>query len=524
MSRARTIPSLLLLLGLLLGTGELRAEVRRYAVIVGNNAGDASDVHLQFAEADAAEMSDLLQSYGGIAAHDVRLLVGQDADTVRRELILLNDELRRTASDPTVDTLLFVFYSGHADAQALHLGGSRLDLEELRRLVSGSAARMRVLVLDACQSGALTGVKGSQPAPPFAIDLDDRLSGEGVAFITSSTAGELSQESSDLGASFFAHYFMVGLRGVADTSGDGKVTLLEAYGYAAQRTLRATSRTMVGPQHPTYEYDIRGRADVTLTDLTRDRGRQAMLVFETPGEYLVFRADDGPLVAEVATSRPNRRLAVSPGRYLVRLRSPAELRDVELFADAGREVPIRVAGMEAVAYQKLLPKGGFSRGRRHGPTATVHYRGETLNSLGGMVMGGVSYPLVFGRFWLQPRLLIGGSSFRGGDLSLRQLELDGELLLSYGLDLRHVVLLFGGGVGGMYLRQDASESSGLGGRSSAGFLMSAHISGVVPIDAGFFMSVDAEALAVVMRRFAGAGESVGVEPTFRVGFGLGYSL
>lgn len=309
MGHRRTILTAVLLLSVLLGAGNLKAEVRRYAVIIGNNVGDAADPHLSFAEQDAREMREILRSFGGVADRDVRLLVGEDADTIRHELIVLNDELRRLATDPTLDTLLFVFYSGHADAQALHLGGTRLNLEEVRRLVSGSPARMRVLVLDACQSGALTGVKGSSPAPPFAIDIDDRLAGEGVAFITSSTAGELSQESGDLGASFFAHYFMVGLRGVADTSGDSKVTLLEAYAYAAQRTLRATSRTLVGPQHPTYEYDIRGRADVTLTDLTTDRDRRAMLVFEHPGEYLVFRADDGPLVAEVTTSRPDRRLA-----------------------------------------------------------------------------------------------------------------------------------------------------------------------------------------------------------------------
>lgn len=524
MRRRSPIPLLLLLLAGVLLARPADGAVRRFALLIGNDRGDAGEEPLRYAEEDARRMGTLLQRFGGVAESDVLLLEGEDADTVRRRLILLNEQLRRLSSDPTVETLLFVFYSGHADAESLHLSGTRLDMAELKGLVTGSPARMRVLVLDACQSGGLTGVKGARPAPPFALDMDDRLEGEGVAFITSSTAGELSQESTDLQGSFFAHYFMVGLQGVADTNGDGRVTLLEGYQYAAHRTLRATSLTAVGPQHPTYEYDIRGKADVTITDLNQDTAQRGTLVFEQPGEYLVFRAAaDGPLVGEVLTTQPEQRMVVPPGRYLVRLRAPSELRDRTVFVDAGESVVIEPAGMEAVAYQRLLAKGSFTRGTRHGPVAALHYRGETLDALGGMLMGGIGYPVLFGQIWLQPRVLLGGSTFRAGDLSLKQFELDAELLLSYGFDLRYAVLLVGGGAGAMYLRQESSDEE-LGSRSTTGALFSAHVDAVVPIQAGFYVRLGVEGLGVVVEREGETSRDWVFQPTFRVGLGLGYTM
>ena len=169
---------------------------------------------------------------------------------------------------------MIVYYSGHADADALHLDGTHLPLGELRDLVTGSAASARVLVLDACRSGTITRVKGGTPAPAFDIDLGIPVGAEGVAILSSSAAGESSQESDALGASFFTHALVSALLGAGDTNHDGSVTLGEAFAYAKERTLAATSRTIVGPQHPTFRLDSsaaartscsRGRAASTAT-------------------------------------------------------------------------------------------------------------------------------------------------------------------------------------------------------------------------------------------------------------------
>jgi hypothetical protein len=89
------------------------AQVERYAVVVGNDVGEAPDVPLRYAEMDAARVVSVLQEVGGVRPENTVLLQGKDADTVRRALIAVNERVR-TASRPTV---LLVYYSGHADAE-----------------------------------------------------------------------------------------------------------------------------------------------------------------------------------------------------------------------------------------------------------------------------------------------------------------------------------------------------------------------------------------------------------------------
>lgn len=54
--------------------------------------------------------------------------------------------LRSARTRPDTQIVLFVYYSGHADAEDLHLGESRLAVAEIAQLVRGSAADFRLLV------------------------------------------------------------------------------------------------------------------------------------------------------------------------------------------------------------------------------------------------------------------------------------------------------------------------------------------------------------------------------------------
>jgi hypothetical protein len=103
------------------------AEVQRFAVLIGNNEGAAGEVALRYAEDDAGKMRDVLRELGGFRPERLLVLAGEDADTVRRALLEVNDEIRGAGGQ----AVLVVYYSGHADAAALHLGRSRLLLEEL---------------------------------------------------------------------------------------------------------------------------------------------------------------------------------------------------------------------------------------------------------------------------------------------------------------------------------------------------------------------------------------------------------
>ena len=106
-----------------------------------------------------------------------------------------------------------------------------------------------------------------------------------------------------------------GLRGAADASGDGMVTLGEAYQYAFGRTVSATSDTLVGPQHPVYDYRLTGRGELVLTRLHGAAG-----VLETPAGFdrlLLVDRQRQEVVAELG-GEGARRLATRPGTYEVR--------------------------------------------------------------------------------------------------------------------------------------------------------------------------------------------------------------
>jgi hypothetical protein len=284
---------------------------------------------------------------------------------------------------------LFVFYSGHGDAESLHLKGTRLETRELRELVDGSGATVRILVVDACHSGGFTRRKGGHAGPAFAIDLVDHIQSTGLAILSSSTDGEDSQESERLRASFFTHYLASALRGAADDDNDGRITLSEAFSYASQRTIAATAQTAAGPQHPTYRYDLTGREDPVLTFTMAQQG-VGSLRFPSDGNYVIQRRDrDGPMVAEVTVQHMARVVAVSPGEYFVTRRAPDHLMQGKFTVASGAAIVVDPAVMETTAYARVIRKGGT----------------ELRTSLGAFVTGGVWGGL--GSFGLGPQVAAG---------------------------------------------------------------------------------------------------------------------
>lgn len=289
---------------------------RRFALIVGDSQGGAGTRPLRYAERDAKRIHAILTRLGGVREEDARLLTGVDADALRLAFAELSDKAR--AAKAAGDTTLFIlYYSGHARDGDLRLGDSRLPLEELRASLRDAPADVRIGLLDSCQSGAITRSKGARLAPAF--DVAHGTSPHGLVLIASSSADEESQESDEINASFFTHYLASGLLGDADASGDGKVTLAEAYTYAYARTVGGTAETRAGSQHPVYLYDLGGAGDVVLTELSPARGG---LVFPSGDEGVYVVLDPSrKAIAEVAKGPGGaRRLSLAPGRYTVKKR------------------------------------------------------------------------------------------------------------------------------------------------------------------------------------------------------------
>lgn len=239
-------------------------SIYRFALIVAANDGGRDRAQLRYAETDATAFSDVLKSIGNVREKDALRLNQPTPQVLRNTFSELVPKLQAAQSDARRLELI-VYYSGHSDSEGLLLGEDKFTYQELKAELSKVPADVRIAVLDACSSGAMTRQKGGVLRPPFTVDESNRV--HGYAVLTSSSENEAAQESDRIKASFFTHYLISGMRGGGDLNGDGRVTLNEAYNFAFHETLSRTQDTLGGPQHPAYDIQLVGSGDVVMTDL-----------------------------------------------------------------------------------------------------------------------------------------------------------------------------------------------------------------------------------------------------------------
>jgi hypothetical protein len=327
-----------------------------YAILVGNNAGGPGQAPLRFAETDARRLADVLREIGHYDIGDVHLLYHPDAASILASLDEVAAKVRADAAKGEQAEVVF-YYSGHARANAINLGGEELPLSTLRERLTALPSALTIVVLDACQSGSFSRVKGAEPAADFTYNSVSRLTQKGLAVMASSTSQELSQESDELKASYFTHHLVTALRGAGDADGDGKVSLDEAYRYAYRRTLASTARTQVGGQHVTLETEMAGQGEVPVT-----YPREAKAQLELPGaldaRVLVQHRTSGAVVAEVqkAAGAPIR-LAFIAGSYDAVVGQKSGIVQCQFALEDDRVTPLDTSTCTAVVPDRTSSKG-----------------------------------------------------------------------------------------------------------------------------------------------------------------------
>ncbi|MET0405489.1 MAG: caspase family protein [Cystobacter sp.] len=348
---------LLLLLALLGSLGVEAApapSVRRLALLVGVNDGGAGRSRLRYAATDAQSFSQVLGELGGVAASDRLLLLETGRAGLLEGFSRLGRLVESSRSSGASRVEVLLYYSGHSDEEGLLLQGERLTYGELRRALEALHADVRIAVLDSCASGAFARRKGGSPRPAFLVDTGSRVSGQ--AILTSSGEDEASQESDRLGGSFFTHHLVSGLRGAADITGDGRVTLNEAYQFAFHETLSRTERTRYGAQHPAYNIELAGTGDVVMTDL---RSTSAALVLTDSLKGRLFVRDAaGRLVLELLKheGRPTE-LGLAPGRYQVRRELDGALSEASFVLTEGRRTTLATESFTAIQGELTVSRG-----------------------------------------------------------------------------------------------------------------------------------------------------------------------
>ncbi len=361
------------------------STVRRVAVVVGANQAAPGRSPLRFAYKDAESVAEALVRVGGFAARDVIVLRDPSAAALREAIARAETSIREAAAE---ESMMLFYYSGHADQQTLFPNGEATSLATLKADLDRVPATVCIGVLDACRGGGWTRAKGLTTTAAFEVPLPEQLSSEGSVFLASSSGLENAHEAEALQASFFTHHWVAGLLGAADRSGDGLVTLGEAYDYAKELTIRDSARHATDPQHPSFDVSLRGRQDLVVAQVSSSPSLVHVVQEEGPLE--VIHLGTGLVVLEMPQGKRTLKLALAPGKYLVRRRVGDTVFAREVVIAAESSTQVREADLELVGSAKLALKGDDFVPRVTATTVRGHI--VELRAAAGIASASSPYP------------------------------------------------------------------------------------------------------------------------------------
>ncbi|HVE85416.1 MAG TPA: caspase family protein [Myxococcales bacterium] len=403
------------------------ADSVRVLLAIGSNVGDPSDQALRYAEADAERMRSLLVDIGGVSADRAYLVVGQPAEIVRERLSEVAGRVAELAAAGQ-EVVLIVYASAHARDGVLHLRGTHLPLAELRDRLAHLDARLRLLIVDACDSGMVTRAKGGTPGPEYQVALE-QLRLQGQVIVSSSGPAEPSLEADALSGSLFTHHLLTALRGDADADGDGVVTLHEAYSYTYRRTVLAAGFPR---QHPTFDLDVHGAGELALSQPLKAR---AALVFPASlaGQYVISTQPRPDMVAEIdkEAGKPLR-LALAPGRYLLRKRDGRRVGLCSVELPYGGDVTVDDRQLQWRDYAQVVSKGAADLDPSPGAVlALLSLESPPLEGTGARwrVQGG--FQLGRAEWWGLASAGLGYQQYRGLSLTTSEVTVAAGLVVGY---------------------------------------------------------------------------------------------
>jgi len=212
----------------------------------------------------------------GFAPGNVLLLT--DASSTRPTRPNILDVLGnvRDLADPQ-DVVLF-YFSGHgveeasegyllpSDARLSSLRWTAVPLAAVREVRERSGCRVQIVIIDACRSDLEADHKGTgglSEAMQSALFADV----QGVAVMSSASAGQASYEDPDTGRSVYTRFLVEALGGRADVehagNGDGLVSVYEAAEYARAQ-VRSWALQHGRTQNPSLRLEAAGEIVLTM--------------------------------------------------------------------------------------------------------------------------------------------------------------------------------------------------------------------------------------------------------------------
>jgi hypothetical protein len=176
-------------------------------------------------------------------------------------------------------------------------------------------------------------------------------------------------------------------------------------------------------QHPAYAFDLAGTGELVLTE---PAGARSALVFaaSASGRFVVASQPRPDVVAEV-DKQPGRplRLAVPPGRYLVRKRAGASTGLVQVELPYGGERPVREEELVWRRFTEVAMKGGYVELRAGALLALARLETAPVPGSGPRVAAGLGYRHTWGAWWALGTLTASGAGYRGVALDITERSL-----------------------------------------------------------------------------------------------------
>jgi len=177
--------------------------------------------------------------------------------------------------------LVVVAFSGHG----VHLKGksylcptdakfddraSLVSVERVYEQLAGCPAALKLFLVDACrndprpegQRAADSSAEFQQLARDFGQSIERPP--EGILLLTSCAPGEVAREDRQFGHGVFMHFLLEGLRGQADANRNGRVSLMELYLYANDKTKTYVAHKYFDSQRPALKGELHDDFDLAL--------------------------------------------------------------------------------------------------------------------------------------------------------------------------------------------------------------------------------------------------------------------
>ena len=302
---------------------------RSYALVVGISAYKnlPKTAQLEFPNRDAEDIyAALISPEGGqFPAENVHKLINERAtvENIRHEL-----EVWLPSVTQANDRVL-IYFAGHGfvsgghgwlatyDVDLHNISGTAYPMDMLGSVIGSKIkGKWKVLITDACHSGAITPEADRQQVSNTLLDLQKSLFS-----LTASRDREQSFESDRWGGGhgIFTYYVIKGIEGEADTNGDGVVDADELAEYVHTNVRLATE----GRQNPTSERGSFDRNMVLAYNPSRVKGanlpapQYGNLIIESNMDGVEVWVD-GKSAGVVDKGKALRLPGISPGTHTIK--------------------------------------------------------------------------------------------------------------------------------------------------------------------------------------------------------------